>query len=254
MSYGQKKFVQFWRYFGLTALILLGVFSLLGSGGGAFDEEPFPLQDPTGIWYGEYAYWDENSITRIPLKGVVWEGRWMLFSDSVDYAGWDRLYEGYPVVVEQVAKGNFRFYIYNDFYSVSYYEGLVFTKDEISGFVDTDELILVGFVMDYSTLTEAGASLTAIDSNWTEELSSGMTTTLSIDANGVINGSDTNGCVYNGTIQIPDERMNIYKIEINMSLCGDLDGNYSGLGFISGGFQFSVSNPDHFINLTLQRV
>ncbi|MEJ2142937.1 MAG: hypothetical protein P8Y24_11385, partial [Gammaproteobacteria bacterium] len=114
-----------------------------------------------------------------------------------------------------------------------------------------------GFSMDYSELTDRGAFLAVIDSNWSEELSGGKITTLSIDATGVINGSDTDGCVYNGAIQIPDEKINIYKIELNLSICGELDGNYSGLGFTSAGdtiFQFSISNPDHFINLTLSRV
>jgi hypothetical protein len=110
--------------------------------------------------------------------------------------------------------------------------------------------------MSYSDLTERGASLTVLESNWSETKSY-ITTTLSIGSAGIVHGSDTDGCIYNGTIQAPDTNKNIYVIEVNVTMCGELDGDYSGLGFTSGPtndfFEFSISNLDHFFNLTLIR-
>jgi hypothetical protein len=258
MSDLQYKLVPYWRSLALITVIFLGVISVLGSGGG--DDDPgyvqYPLQDPTGVWYGHYTYWNDLIYSRISLMGVVWQGRWMLFHNNVDFDIWDRLYEGHPTVTQQFVAGDFITFDNHNIISIDYHEGYVYTKESISGSVNNPEYYFVGFSMSYSPLTEIGASLSITDSNWTEVLSD-MTTTLSIDANGIITGSDTNGCIYNGTIEIPDTNKNIYKIVVNLANCGELNGSYSGLGFTSSSnnvFQLSISNSTHFINLMLNRV
>jgi hypothetical protein len=222
------------------------------------DNFSYPLQDPTGVWIGEYSVMSSEVKHSWDLKGVVWNGRWMLFRDDyLYYSDSDALYEGSPVVTKQSFNGEFGYYWNEDFDSIKFYDGIVFTKDYIYGSTESDDWILSKFSMYYSDLTEIGASLAVLDNNWSET-KSGITTTLSIDSKGMIHGSNTNGCIYNGTIQVPDAGKNIYKIQVSLSICGVLDGDYSGLGFTSGNtndaFQFSISNPEHFINLTLNRI
>ncbi|MDX2504131.1 MAG: hypothetical protein QNL62_06615 [Gammaproteobacteria bacterium] len=243
----------------MKRILIFGfIFFILTACGGGGDDNPYPLQDPTGVWIGNYSVMSPEVKRSWDLKGVVLEGRWMLFHDDyLYYSSSDNLYEGTPIVTEQFFDGDFRTYWNNSFDSNKYYDGIVFTKDHIYGSTESDDWDLSQFSMYYSDLTERGASLTILESNWSETKSS-ITTTLSIDSTGIIHGSDTNGCIYNGTIQAPNTNKNIYKIEVNLSMCDELDGDYSGLGFTSGAtndlFQFSISNLDHFINLTIKRV
>lgn len=262
------------RSHGLIAVIFFGIISLLVSGcGGSGDENnTIPQQDPTGIWDGKYTSWtwtDDHRIANfssIDIYGVIWKGRWILFRQGgAGGVGADRLWDGNPVVVEQVVTGDMRSYDGRDFLSVEHIDyGGVSTKDYLHAEyrsnvdpisnMDTYKEISMYY---QSSLTEIGSSLTYTDGIWSEQRYS-LITTLAIDANGLITGSDTNGCVYNGIIKVPDESINIYEVEVDLAMCGDRDGNYSGLGFFSlenrNVFRFSVSNPDHSFILILNRV
>lgn len=64
---------------------------------------------------------------------------------------------------------------------------------------------------------------------------SGSTTTITIAADGVLTGSDTSGCVYNGQLTIPDTDYNVFEVSFTASNCGGADGElrdgqYTGLG------------------------
>lgn len=62
--------------------------------------------------------------------------------------------------------------------------------------------------------------------------------TLTIDANGALTGSHSNGCVFNGTVGIPEGR-NLVRMDIALSSCGEggdssrrWNGTYSGFGVL----------------------
>jgi hypothetical protein len=54
--------------------------------------------------------------------------------------------------------------------------------------------------------------------------------TMAIDAHGLISGSDSKGCIFDGTVTVPDPPHNMYGIDAHVSSCGTHDGQYSGAG------------------------
>jgi len=88
--------------------------------------------------------------------------------------------------------------------------------------------------------------------------------TLVIDANGTINGSDVDGCIYAGSVSIIDSRYNIYDLALTVANCPPpvaiSNGVYDGVGVladeISGSgdndrFTIGVSNSLAVVSLTL---
>jgi hypothetical protein len=86
------------------------------------------------------------------------------------------------------------------------------------------------FSMGMSPMWERPASLDEVAGVYTRSTSSGYTITMTIGANGELMGSDSKGCVFNGTLSVPDPARNMYAIEATVSSCGSLDGNYRGMG------------------------
>lgn len=75
------------------------------------------------------------------------------------------------------------------------------------------------------------------------------TMTLTIDANGQVTGSHTNGCTFNGSASIPDAQHNMVQLTIEVSSCGNRlgsskqwNGGYEGLGLLLRN-AVSPSNP-----------
>jgi hypothetical protein len=65
------------------------------------------------------------------------------------------------------------------------------------------------------------------------------TLTITIDANGRLTGSHTNGCVFNGATAIPDAARNMIRFEVQIDSCGSQfsssrrwNGAYTGLGVL----------------------
>lgn len=66
------------------------------------------------------------------------------------------------------------------------------------------------------------------------------TYTITINPSGQLQGSHTNGCVYNGTVSIADAPRNLARLDVQLSNCpttitgsGSADGSYTGLGFLA---------------------
>jgi hypothetical protein len=79
-----------------------------------------------------------------------------------------------------------------------------------------------------------------------------VTLTVTIDANGGLTGSYSNGCVFNGNASIPDAAHNMVQLQIDLANCGShgsskqWNGAYSGLGVLLSGdavFYHSVIGP-----------
>jgi hypothetical protein len=79
-----------------------------------------------------------------------------------------------------------------------------------------------------------------------------VTLTLTIEANGRLTGSYSNGCVFNGSAAIPDTAHNMVQLQIDLANCGSRgssktwNGSYEGLGVLLAGddtFYHSVIGP-----------
>jgi hypothetical protein len=73
-------------------------------------------------------------------------------------------------------------------------------------------------------------SLGTVAGVYTRTTSNGYTMTMTIGANGQLAGSDSRGCVINGTVDIPDPTHNMHRIDATVTSCGSLDGHYQGMG------------------------
>ena len=91
--------------------------------------------------------------------------------------------------------------------------------------------------LDYSTIYEAGSSLDSTAGIWSfgEAFLGGgaYAVTVDIDATGPLFGSDSDGCVFSGRIRIIDDRYNAYGASVSIDNCGNFDGDYDGLAFLS---------------------
>lgn len=118
------------------------------------------------------------------------------------------------------------------------------------------------FNLVYSELYERASSLGLTSGVWSyTELASGggvYTVTLTVDSNGELFGSDTDGCVFTGRIDIINSDYNAYRATASVSSCGELDGNYTGLAYLSDtangintALTFSISNASHAFRVFL---
>jgi hypothetical protein len=74
------------------------------------------------------------------------------------------------------------------------------------------------------------ASLDLLAGTFTRTTSIGYTMTLSFTQDGQLTGSDSRGCVFNGTVAVPDPTHNFYQVHATVTSCGILDGTYEGHG------------------------
>ncbi len=79
-----------------------------------------------------------------------------------------------------------------------------------------------------------------------------VTLTVTIEANGQLTGSYSNGCVFNGNASIPDTSHNMVQLQIDLANCGSRgsskqwNGAYTGLGLLlsdNAVFYHSVIGP-----------
>jgi hypothetical protein len=79
-----------------------------------------------------------------------------------------------------------------------------------------------------------------------------VTLTVTIESNGQLTGSYSNGCVVNGTAAIPDTSHNMVRLQMDLANCGSRgsskqwNGAYAGLGLLLAGddtFYHSVIGP-----------
>lgn len=84
--------------------------------------------------------------------------------------------------------------------------------------------------------SDQGASLSRIDRTFFQQNTATISTSLTIDSNGALTGSDTTGCVFEGAITVPDARYNIYEVTMELRNCGSTPGTPANLrnGSFSG--------------------
>lgn len=95
----------------------------------------------------------------------------------------------------------------------------------------------------------AGVYTQSTDTLFGEE----ATLTMTIEADGRVTGSYSNGCVFNGSASIPDATHNMARLQVDLANCGGSHGSskqwngaYTGLGVLLSGdevFYHSVIGP-----------
>jgi len=70
---------------------------------------------------------------------------------------------------------------------------------------------------------------------------SGSAASLSIDANGQLFAQDQAGCVASGPVSVIDPTVNGYSVNVTISNCSSLNGNYAGLAMQEDNTHFSFT-------------
>ena len=86
------------------------------------------------------------------------------------------------------------------------------------------------FNLSLSPMWDRPASIGTVAGVYTRTTSNGYTMTMTLDANGQLHASDSRGCLFNGTVSVPDATHNMYRISTTVTSCGSLDGTYQGMG------------------------
>jgi len=84
------------------------------------------------------------------------------------------------------------------------------------------------FTYTYDDAHARGSSFDAVAGTYSET-EGGYTETYTIDSEGNITGSDTDGCVFGGSLSLLDTQYNMYDFRLIASNCGDFNGTYNGL-------------------------
>jgi hypothetical protein len=72
------------------------------------------------------------------------------------------------------------------------------------------------------------SSLDKLTGNWQEDFG-----VVTFDPDGDFFLQDSFGCVYEGQTAIIDSDFNVYRLSMTVSLCGDSNGQYSGIGVLT---------------------
>lgn len=109
----------------------------------------------------------------------------------------------------------------------------------------------ISFVYDASH--DVSSSIEALEGTWTvfDELA------ITIDRDGLIDGQDSDGCIYSGMVTIIAQELNVYDLLITIASCDNLNGSYQGLGTIiqlglDQVFLVQVSSENRFLSLELR--
>ncbi|MEJ2686777.1 MAG: hypothetical protein P8124_06115 [Gammaproteobacteria bacterium] len=97
----------------------------------------------------------------------------------------------------------------------------------------------------YDNIYDRPVSLSLISGIWGETHGT-YTITLAIDGAGTVNGSDTNGCVYSGTVRIPDPAHDLYALKMDIHSCYNVVVHASGQGVMT-----DTGSPDDTLTAAL---
>jgi hypothetical protein len=122
--------------------------------------------------------------------------------------------------------------------------------------------------LSFDSVYDRDSSLAALVGQW-ERLDAlqNPTATFSFDAQGAIEGSDADGCIYSGTVTVPDPTVNVYAVALTVASCVasgvNINGRYDGTGVLtdetSGSSQSDVfilaaNSNQYVITMRLSRI
>jgi len=195
----------------------------IGSGG--IIVVPGGEQSATGIWGGTFT---ETGFGTADLLGLMINGESYFISN-----GADTVYAGMYTVSGSSISANANIYNINGgFIGTANIAGIAVTEAALNGSFSTSYGSTGTISLAYDPITDRGSSLATTEGIWS--LTRGAyTLTLAIDINGMITGSDTDGCLYNGNGSVIDPSKNIYRVDTTVTSCGVFNGSYSGYGVVS---------------------
>jgi len=203
---------------------------------GGFTEAPIIINEsPAGIYQGTFTSTVAAEPVDYQVTGIVSQAHIGQFIAAES----DRHYSGKLNVIGSDLFGTLNQYrgVQDRFFGIDgvdpiAFDGRVAESDTIAADYsgDNDEGSLA---LAYDPSYETESSLDKTSGIWTYSGAAGYTVTLTIEFDGDIFGSDTNGCVYSGLISVLDSSYNAYRAVVLITECGLVNDEYNGLAFLS---------------------
>lgn len=237
-----------------TSLFLVFCIFLSACGGGGSSSSAVggvTTAVATGVWQGTIT---QNSVGTFAVVGLIYGNELRFISADAGV-----LYDGTISITGTSFTGTTTNIDFNGgVIATSALTGTIVTGSSITGTFTSSDGGSGSFSLTYDPITTRGASLATTDGNWSAT-DGAYTIALSIDANGLLTGSDTDGCAFLGTVSVMDPAVNIYGIALDASSCGVFDGAYDGYGVVgdtvvaNDTLTFVVSNANYIIVGELDR-
>ena len=218
----------------LSIIILISLLAACGGGGSdPITEKPVvqPTEKmPIGLWEGQLTLISDNSsIAVAALIAPDGEVRFITNDGEQD--------TGVFVLDGSTFTGNFKAYDYDGQYLNSGTVSGDYTSTSITGSSFINDVKVTTFSLNISDQSVNGASLSTITGNYATQDGE---TSIAIDVDGFISGSDIDGCQYSGSLTIPDASVNVYDMSLVVSSCGQFNGEYNGLASYAKPFTDSL--------------
>jgi len=215
------------------------------SADGGFTEAPIIINESAaGIYTGTFTSTAGAGPVAYPVTGIISQahiGQFIVDESDQHFSGRLQVFgSDLSGTLTQYRGVQDRFFGVDSVDSISI-DGQVAGTDRIVGDYagDADEGSLA---LTYADVYETESDLDKTSGIWSHTGPGGYVVTLTIEPDGEIFGSDTNGCVFSGLISILDNNYNIYRAVVLVSDCGVLDDEYNGLAYLSDVLTMSVSN------------
>jgi len=85
----------------------------------------------------------------------------------------------------------------------------------------------------YSELYDQPSSLEYVKGDWSYTDRDQLTSTISINEDGIFTGNDSDGCEYLGYLDIINPQYNVYRTKLEVSECGSVNDEYEGVAFLA---------------------
>lgn len=211
-------------------LVAASLFIAACGGGGSSDSDSssttVSASATNGIYFGQgyeqgwgsfriFALVDGGDLYAISETGVGYSGQLSLKDDS-----------RFTTALNLYGNDNLKF----DSASVT---GRYTANTSISGDFSRSSGSSGDFTLEYSPESyETPVSLDLISGTW-QVFNTTAETSVTFDENGTIFGTDSDGCVFSGTISVPHGNVNMFRVLLRIENCAEVNGRYDGLAMIT---------------------
>jgi len=218
-----------------------------------------PNDSPGGIWIGTVTSTQTGEILE-SIALVTETGKMRLITENSKQIAGDVTVNEKAFTGEITAYAPFELLVYvkGDIPVTGTVTGTVHQRSTFAGSTSLNDFSNSSFNFTYNAARyEKPSSLALLSGNYSIADGEGHTLTISIDAAGIITGSDNGvmtggaegGCVMNGVAELLDTKFNMYHLQIKTTDCGELDGNFRGPASL-----FQVDAPHDTLVFSLECV
>ncbi|MEM7401067.1 MAG: hypothetical protein AAF304_03865 [Pseudomonadota bacterium] len=106
----------------------------------------------------------------------------------------------------------------------------------------------------YSEIYNQPSSLEFVHGDWIYTDRDELTSTIEVDEQGLLTGSDTDNCQFIGKVRVINSKYNAYHTSISISECGSTSGDYEGVSFLDNGiFTMQIANPQYALHYAFHK-